>query len=91
MSPRPPFGLTRRFERMQPLDVFAENVRRLRLERQLTQEGLAERAGLNTTDIRRIETHRRDPGVKVVAKIAAGLGVHTSALFDGADAPSDFR
>lgn len=76
---------------MESLVVFAENVRRLRLQRELTQEGLAQRAGLNTTDIRRIETHRRDPGVKVVAKLAAGLGVPIAELFEGADAPSEFR
>jgi len=75
---------------MEPLLVFAQNVRRLRLERELTQESLAQRASLNTTDIRRIENHRRDPGVKVVAKIAAGLGVPISALFEGAD-PPEFR
>jgi transcriptional regulator with XRE-family HTH domain len=70
---------------MEALVVFAENVRRLRLERDLTQEALAHRAGLNTTDVRRIETHRRDPGVKVVAKLAAGLGVTIGTLFEGAD------
>jgi transcriptional regulator with XRE-family HTH domain len=69
--------------RMEPLERFAANVKQLRHERKLTQEGLAERAGLNLTDIARIETLRRDPGVKVAAKIAHGLGVPTSKLFDG--------
>jgi transcriptional regulator with XRE-family HTH domain len=68
---------------MEPLETFAANVKRLRQERKLTQEALAERAGLNLTDIARIETLRRDPGVKVVAKIAHGLGVPTSKLFAG--------
>jgi transcriptional regulator with XRE-family HTH domain len=68
---------------MGPLERFAANVKQLRHERGLTQEGLAERAGLNLTDIARIETLRRDPGVKVAAKIAHGLGVPTSKLFDG--------
>lgn len=72
---------------MEPLVVFAQNVRRLRLERELTQEALAQKAGLNTTDVRRIETNRRDPGVKVVGKLAAGLGVTIGALFEGADPP----
>jgi DNA-binding XRE family transcriptional regulator len=68
---------------MEPLQTFAANVKKLRNERELTQEGLAHRAGLNLTDIARIETLRRDAGVKVAAKIAHGLSVSTSALFEG--------
>ena len=65
---------------MEPLEVFAANVRRLRKERDLTQERLAELADLHMTDIARIETLRRDPGIKVIAKIARGLDVPASDL-----------
>lgn len=65
---------------MEPLEAFAANVRRLRTERGLTQERLAELADLHMTDIARIETLRRDPGVKVIAKIARGLSVPASEL-----------
>jgi transcriptional regulator with XRE-family HTH domain len=68
---------------MEPLEAFAANVRRLRRQRGLTQERLAELSDLHLTDIARIETLRRDPGVKVAAKIAMGLDVETPALFDG--------
>jgi transcriptional regulator with XRE-family HTH domain len=68
---------------MEPLDAFAANVRRLRQERGLTQERLAELSDLHMTDIARIETQGRDPGVKIVAKIAKGLGVPAGRLFDG--------
>lgn len=68
---------------MEPLDVFAANVRRLREERGLTQERLAELSDLHMTDIARIETQGRDPGVKVLAKIAHGLDVPTSELLEG--------
>ena len=68
---------------MEPLEAFAANVRRLRVERGLTQERLAEQAGLHMTDIARIETLRRDPGVKVIVKIAKGLGVEAAELFSG--------
>jgi transcriptional regulator with XRE-family HTH domain len=68
---------------MEPLEVFAANVRRLRQERNLTQERLAELADLHMTDIARIETLRRDPGVKVVAKIARGLDVPACELLRG--------
>ena len=70
---------------MEPLEAFAVNVRRLRTERGLTQERLAELAGLHMTDIARIETLRRDPGVKVIAKIAYGLEVPPSALLEGVE------
>jgi len=67
---------------VEPLETFAANVKRLRHERNLTQEALAEKADLALSDIARIETLRRDPGVKVAAKIAYGLGVPTSKLFE---------
>jgi transcriptional regulator with XRE-family HTH domain len=70
---------------MEPLDVFAANVRRLRRERGLSQERLAELADLHMTDIARIETLRRDPGIKVVAKIAYGLSVPASELLIGVE------
>ena len=68
---------------MEPLAVFAANVRRLRHQRGLTQERLAELADLHMTDIARIETVHRDPGVKVVAKIAHGLNVPAGELLVG--------
>ncbi len=70
---------------MEPLDVFAANVRHLREERGLTQERLAELADLHMTDIARIETQGRDPGIKVLAKIAHGLGVPASELLEGVE------
>lgn len=71
---------------MEPLEAFAANMRRLRGEQGMTQERLAERAGLHLTTIARIETLRRDPKVSVVAKIAKGLDVPASALFGGVEA-----
>lgn len=68
---------------MEPLETFAANVRRLRKERGLTQERLAELADLHMTDIARIEMQGRDPGVKVVVKVAHGLEVPPGRLFDG--------
>ncbi|HSZ05727.1 MAG TPA: helix-turn-helix transcriptional regulator [Solirubrobacteraceae bacterium] len=70
---------------MEPLEVFAANVRRLRKERGLTQERLAELSNLHMTDIARIETQGRDPGVKVIVKIACGLGCPASELFEGVE------
>lgn len=75
----------RRPTQMDPVETFARNVRQLRNAKGLTQAGLAELAGLHMTDIARIETVRRDPGIKVVTKIAYGLGVSSSELMAGVE------
>ena len=66
-----------------PLDIFAANLRRLRQERGLSQEGLAHDAGLNTTHVAKIERTEREPGVRTVAKLAKALGVPAAELFEG--------
>ncbi len=49
------------------------NVRRQREERELTQESLAEKAGLDPTYISGIERGLCNPGIKNVAKLAKTL------------------
>lgn len=66
---------------MDALEAFARNLRRERKARGLTQEQLAELSDLHMTDIGRIERAERDPGVRTIAKIAAGLGVPPDRLF----------
>lgn len=68
---------------MDPLAVFASNLRRLRLERELTQERLAQLSDLHMTDVGRIERGERDPGVRTITRLAGGLGVEVAALFEG--------
>jgi len=65
------------------LERFAKNMRDERQRRGLTQERLAELADLHLTDVGRIERAKRDPGIRTVAKIAAGLGVSASVLLEG--------
>jgi transcriptional regulator with XRE-family HTH domain len=67
------------------LATFAANVRRIRQERGMTQEALAQLADLHMTDIGRIERGERDPGIRTTVKLARGLGVPPSKLFDGFD------
>ncbi len=62
------------------------NLRRQREARQLTQETLAERAGLDPTYISGIERGLRNPGIKNVAKLAKALGLTTAELCKGVDA-----
>lgn len=66
---------------MDALEEFSRNLRRLRKERGLTQERLAELSGLHLTDVGRIERAERDPGVRTVTRLAGGLGVPVPELF----------
>jgi len=47
------------------------------------QEQLAWAAGLHQTEIARIESGRRNPGLDTIFKVARGLGVPPAALFRG--------
>ncbi len=68
------------------LAALGANVRRQREARQLTQEKLAERAGLDPTYISGIERGLRNPGIKNVARLARALGLTTAALCKGVEA-----
>jgi transcriptional regulator with XRE-family HTH domain len=58
-----------------PVTRVGKNVRAIREARGLTQEQVATRAGLALSDVGRIERGQRDPGVRVLVRIARGLGV----------------
>ncbi len=68
-----------------PLHIFAGNLKRLRQERDLTQERLAHNAFLSVSHVAKIERSEREPGVRTVSKLAKTLGVSASELFDGID------
>lgn len=62
--------------------IVGQNVRRLRVERKLTQEQLAHDAGIDLTYLGGIERARRNPSVDVLGRLAASLGVHPARLLD---------
>jgi transcriptional regulator with XRE-family HTH domain len=64
--------------------LIARNVKRLRVEQQLTQEELAFRAGLMAPAVSRIERAVADPRASTIAKLAQGLGVPPARLWDEA-------
>lgn len=66
-----------------PLPIFAANLRRLREERGLSQEALALRADMDPAEVRRIETCKRDPGVRIVTRLATGLDTTPAELLAG--------
>lgn len=60
---------------------FGQAVRELRMAGGLTQEELADRAGLDRSYIGGVERGERNPSLSVVEKIAEGLGVTLAELF----------
>jgi DNA-binding XRE family transcriptional regulator len=61
--------------------MFGEQVRRLRLERGLSQMELAELAGAHRTYISSLESGRRNVSLNLIHQLADGLGVHVADLF----------
>lgn len=59
---------------------FGANVRSLRLERRLTQAGLAELTGFSTAYISLIETGSGNPRATTLATLAAALRVDPAVL-----------
>ena len=61
-------------------EVMATNLRRLRRDRQLTQEDLAERAGLSSRYIGAIERADVSASVTVLGQIAKALDIEAGEL-----------
>lgn len=49
----------------------------------LTQEDLSEKTGINQADISRIENGTRNPSLKMLKKLASGLGMQLKLEFKG--------
>ena len=56
-------------------------IKQARRERGLTQQQLANRAGISITSLYYIESDTNSPSVRTLSKIAAALEVPVSALF----------
>ena len=61
-------------------NVFAANLRRLRHAKGLSQEDLAYTSDINRTYISKLETGISYPGLEIIEKLAAVLGVEPAAL-----------
>lgn len=61
---------------------LGENLRAAREKRELTQEQLSERSGVQAGEISRIETGKRDPQVSTVLKLAEGLDLAPGKLLE---------
>lgn len=52
-----------------------------RIEQNLTQKELAERTGINQADISKMENGTRNPSLKLLKKLARGLGMQLKIEF----------
>lgn len=67
------------------VQTFGLNVRRVRLDKGLTLEALADEVGLAYTYVGQIERGQRNPTLGVVERIAAVLGVDSVDLLRAPD------
>ena len=67
--------------------LFAANMRRIRLEKQMTQESVAEAAGLHPNYISSVERGERNISIWNVARIAEALGVSMPELLTDSPTP----
>lgn len=65
-----------------PQKQLGDNIRRLRLKQELTQEDLAHACDLHPTEIGRIERGERDLRLSTIMRVSRGLGVPPSVLLD---------
>ena len=67
-----------------PTDIverFAERLKNVRKEKNITQVTLSEKAGIETTYLSDLENAKKEPCLRVIDMLATGLGVSMSALF----------
>ncbi len=65
---------------MSARENVAKNMRRLRVERGVSQEAFADLAGIDRTYVSRLERKLENPTVTVLERIATALGVEIAAL-----------
>lgn len=65
--------------------AFGRTVRKARRDRELSQEALADRAGLSPKHIGEIERANKDPRLTTVLKLARALDVRSGELFGHVD------
>ncbi len=61
--------------------LLARNLRRIRLERGLTQEALSHGSGVMQSHLSEIEAGKRNASVDLIGAIALALAVPVAALF----------
>ena len=68
---------------MSPSERFGENLLRIRQARKLSQENLADSAGIHRTQISLLEGGRRQPLLETLVRLAGALDVPVEVLLEG--------
>ena len=66
---------------MNLMHIFATNVKKYRIEKGLSQEALAELAGLHRTYVSAVERERRNISINNIENIANALNIDAYLLF----------
>lgn len=64
------------------LENLGKNIKRYRLEKELTQEELANKVGVHQTYIGKLEIGKINPSTKKLFQISRALGIKLSNIFD---------
>lgn len=64
------------------LENLGKNLRKYRKENNLTQEQLAEKVGIHSTYVGKLEAGKNNPSVKMLFKISRALNIKLSNVFD---------
>ena len=67
---------------MAPIERMAKRLKAVRAERGLTQQQLAERAGISGGYYARLERGEQDPTLSVIERLAKALGVKVGRLLE---------
>jgi transcriptional regulator with XRE-family HTH domain len=62
------------------VERFAERLKKVRKEKNITQVTLSEKAGIETTYLSDLENAKKEPCLRVIDMLATGLGVSMSDL-----------
>ena len=65
---------------MQAVVYIGDRLKAVRIEQALTQEELADQAGVSTNTVARLERNETEPHMPTVRKLAAALGVEPRRL-----------
>ena len=79
--------MVRRTAREPFLLGFGKHLRSLRTRAELSQEELADRAGIHVTYLSGVERGLRNPSIRNVRRLAQAMGVPTKELFSFEEPP----
>jgi len=68
---------------MDLLARFADNVRRLRARKKLSQKALADKVGISVSYVSMLERGQRSPPLETIEKMAKALSVPPASLLSG--------